>query len=119
MLIEMFDLFEIEFIRNPTILICSNNLIGQKKIVAISIFKIVLTYYNNKWRHRPTTKIDTLDHNDLFPIARLHNFNFPIPIVQHYNKGRCDLVYKKAYLVEIPDIGFYNTIFNNHILEKL
>jgi len=79
---------------------------------------MVLTYYNNKWRHRLTIRIDVLNHSDLFPIARLYGFNFPILVVQCHNKDGYDLAYEKAYLVEIPDIGLYNTIFSNHILEK-
>jgi len=47
-LIEMFDLFETEFIYNLIMFICSNNLIERKKIITISIFKMILTYYNDK-----------------------------------------------------------------------
>ncbi len=77
----MFDLFETEFIYSLTILVCPNNLIGQKKVVTIPIFEMVLTYYNNKWKHRPTTKINALDYNDIFSIVRLYSFNFLIPVV--------------------------------------
>ena len=118
MLIEMFDPFKIEFIHSPIIFVCLNDPIGWKRVVAIPIFKIVLTCYNNKWRYRSTIRIDVLDYNDSFPIAKLHSFNFFTPVVQRYNKGRCDLVYKKVYFVEIPDIGFYNIMFDNYILEK-
>jgi len=118
MLIEMFDLFETEFIYNPAIFVCFNNPIGRKKVVTISIFKMVLTYYNNKWRHRLTTRIDALNHNDPFPITRLYSFNFLTPVVQHYNKDGYNLVHKKTYLVEVPDVGLYNIMFDNHILEK-
>ena len=117
-LIEMFDLFETEFIRSLAILVYLNNLIGRKEIITISIFKIILTCYNNKQKHRSTIRIDILNHNDPFLIARLYSFNFPTPVVQYYNKDGYNLAYKKTYLVEIPDIGLYNTIFNNHILEK-
>ncbi len=79
---------------------------------------MILICYNNKWQYRLTTKIDTLDYNDLFPIIRLYSFNFPIPVVQRYNKDGYDLAYKKIYLVEIPDVGLYNIIFDNYILEK-
>jgi len=47
-LIEVFDPFEIEFIRSPVIFVCPNDPIGWKKVVAIPIFKMVLTYYNDK-----------------------------------------------------------------------
>ncbi len=80
---------------------------------------MVLTCYNDKWRHRPTTRIDVLDYSNPFPIARLHGFSFLTPVVRCYNKGRCDLAYKKACFVEVPDIGLYDIIFGNHILEKL
>ncbi len=80
---------------------------------------MIFTCYNDKWRYRPTIKINILDHNDLFPIARLYNFSFFTPVVWYYNKGGYDLAYKKAYLVEVLNIGFYNTMFGNHILEKL
>ena len=79
---------------------------------------MILAYYNNKWKHRPTIRIDVLDYNDLFSIAKLYNFSFLILIVQSYNKNRYDLVYKKACLVEISNAGLYNTIFNNYILKK-
>ncbi len=118
MLIEMFDLFETEFIRSLIILTYPNDPIGRKRVVAIPIFKMVLTCYNNKWRYRPTTRIDALNHSDPFPIARLYSFSFPTPVVRHYNKGGCNLAYKKAYLVEVPDVGLYNTMFGNYILEK-
>ena len=114
----MFDLFETEFIYNPTIFICFNNPIGQTKIIAIPIFQMILAYYNNKWRYRPTIRIDILDYNNLFPIVKLYDFNFPISIVRYYNKGKYDLAYKKAYFVEVPDVGLYNTMFGNYILEK-
>ena len=114
----MFDLFETEFIRNPIILACLNDSIGRKKIVAIPIFKMVLICYNDKQRHRPTTRIDALDYNDPFPIAKLYSFNFFTPVVRCYNKDRCNLAYKKACLVEILDVGLYNIIFGNYILEK-
>ena len=114
----MFDLFEIEFIRSSTILVCLNNPIGQKKVIAISIFEMVLIYYNNKWKHRPTTRINTLDHSNPFPIIKLYSFNFSTPVVRYYNKNRYDLTHKNAYLVEIPNIGFYNTMLGNYILEK-
>ncbi len=118
MLIEMFDLFETEFIHNSIILVCLNNLIGRVGVVAISIFQMILTCYNDKWRHHPTTRIDVLDYSDLFPIARLYGFSFLTPVIQCHNKDGYDLVYKKAYLIEIPDVGFYNIIFSNYILEK-
>ncbi len=114
----MFDPFETEFIRSPTILACLNDSIGQKRVVAISIFKMVLTYYNNKWKYRLTIRIDVLDHSDPFSIAKLYSFSFFIPVVQYYNKSRCNLTYKKAYLVEILNIGLYNIILGNYILEK-
>ncbi len=59
-----------------------------------------------------------MDHNDPFSIVKLYSFNFPMPIVQRYNKDGRDLAHKKTYLIEILDIGLYNTIFGNHILEK-
>src|SRR6266566_5597319 len=86
-LIEVFDLFETEFICSPTILVCPNNLIGQIGIVTISILQMILACYNDKWWHRPTIRIDVLDHSDPFPIAKLYSFNFLIPVVQRYNKG--------------------------------
>ncbi len=79
---------------------------------------MILAYHNDKWQHRPTTKINTLDYNDPFPIAKLYGFNFPIPVVQHHNKSGYNLAYEKAYLVEVPDIRLYNTIFGNYILKK-
>jgi len=41
-----------------------------------------LTYCNNKWQYHPTTKIDTLNYNNLFPIIKLYNFNFSTSIVK-------------------------------------
>jgi len=117
-LIEIFNPFEIEFIRSPIIFVYFNNPIGQIRIVVISILQIILAYYNDKWRYRSIIKIDTLNHNNLFPIVKLYSFNFLTPIVQHYNKDGYNLTYKKACLVEILDIGLYNIIFNNHILKK-
>ena len=114
----MFDLFETKFIRSPTILAYFNNPIGQRRVITISIFKMVLTYYNNKWKYRPTTRIDTLNHSDPFSITRLYNFNFLILIVRRYNKDGYNLAYKKVCLIEIPNDGFYNIIFNNYILKK-
>ena len=75
----MFNLFETEFIRSPAILVCFNSLVGRRKVVAISIFEIVLPYYN---------------------------------------KNGYYLAHKKTYLIEILDIGLYNIIFGNYILEK-
>ncbi len=117
-LIEVFNLFETEFIYSLIILVYSNDLIGRIKVVAILIFQMILVYYNNKWRYRLTTKIDTLDYNNLFSIAKLYSFNFFIPVIRHYNKDKYNLTYKKVYFVEIPNIGFYNIIFDNHILKK-
>src|SRR6266699_3397660 len=114
----MFNLFETEFICSLIIFVYFNNPIGRKKVVIISIFKMVLIYYNNKWRYRPITRIDALNHSDLFPIVRLYNFNFPISIIQCYNKCGYNLAYKKIYFIEVLDIGLYNTIFNNYILKK-
>ncbi len=79
---------------------------------------MILTYYNNKWQHRPTIRIDILNYNDLFSIVKLYSFNFLTPVIRCYNKGGYNLVYKKVYLVEVPDIGLYNTMFDNRILEK-
>jgi len=79
---------------------------------------MVLTYYNNKWRYRPTTRIDTLDHSDPFLIARLYGFSFLMPVVRYYNKGGCNLAYEKVYLVEVLNVGLYNIMLGNHILEK-
>src|SRR6266699_5128857 len=93
-LIEMFDLFETEFICSPIILIYLNDSIEQTKIIAISIFQMILTYYNDKWRYCPTIKIDVLDYSDPFPIVRLYGFNFPTPIVRRYNKYGYNLAYK-------------------------
>ncbi len=87
-------------------------------VIAIPIFKMVLTYYNNKWQHRLTIRIDVLDYSNPFSIARLYSFNFSILVIQRYNKGGYDLVYKKACFVEIPDVGFYDTMFGDYILEK-
>jgi len=80
---------------------------------------MILACYNNKWRYCLTIRIDVLDYNDLFSIARLYSFNFLLPVVRHYNKDGYNLIYKKAYLVEILNIGFYNIMFDNYILEKL
>ena len=60
-----------------------------------------------------------MNYSDPFPIARLYDFNFFILVVRHYNKGGYDLAYEKAYLVEVPDVGLYNIMFGNYILEKL
>jgi len=79
---------------------------------------MILICHNNKWRYRPIIRIDVLDYNDSFQIARLYNFNFLILIVRHYNKDGYNLVYKKVYLVEVLDIGLYNIMFGNYILEK-
>ncbi len=79
---------------------------------------MVLIYYNNKQRYRLTIRIDALDYSDLFLIIRLYSFSFLIPVIRYYNKGRYDLVYKKVYLVEVLDVGFYNIIFDNYILKK-
>ncbi len=114
----MFDPFETKFICSPIIFVCSNDSIRRIEVITISIFQMILIYYNDKWQYCPTTKIDVLNHNDLFPIVRLHNFNFFISVIQCYNKGECNLAYKKVYLVEILDVGFYNIIFGNYILEK-
>ena len=79
---------------------------------------MILACYNDKWRYCPTIRIDILDYNDLFPIARLYSFNFFISVVRCYNKDRYNLAYKKACLVEIPNIELYNIMFSNYILEK-
>jgi len=117
-LIEIFDLFEIEFICSLVILVCFNDLIERRGVVTILIFEIVLICYNNKWRHRSTIRIDVLDYNNLFSIIKLYIFNLFTPVIQHYNKSGYNLVYKKAYLVKILNIGFYNTILSNYILGK-
>ncbi len=117
-MIEIFNLFKTKFIHSPTILTYLNNPIGQIKVVTISILQMILTYYNNKWQHCSTIKIDILNYNDPFLITRLYNFNFLIPVVQYYNKNGYNLTYKKTYFIKIPDIGFYNIIFNNYILKK-
>ncbi len=80
---------------------------------------MVLTCYNNKWKYYPTIRINVLNYNNPFSIVKLHGFNFPMSIVRCYNKGKYDLAYKKADFVEILNVGFYNIIFNNYILEKL
>ena len=77
----MFNLFETEFICNSTILVCPNDLIGQIEVVIIPILQMILTYYNNKWQYRPITRIDILNYNNPFPIAKLYNFNFPTFII--------------------------------------
>ena len=118
-LIEVFDSFETEFIYNPTIFVCFNDLIGWVKIVTILIFQMILAYYNDKWRYRLIIRIDILDYNNLFLIARLYSFSFLTPVVRCYNKSRYDLAYEKACLVEILDVGLYNIIFGNYILKKL
>jgi len=77
-----------------------------------------LVYYNDKWRYRLTIRIDVLNYSDLFSIVKLYSFNFLTSVVRRYNKGGCDLTYKKAYFVEVLDVGFYDTMFSNYILEK-
>ena len=79
---------------------------------------MILVYYNNKWRYCPTIRIDVLNYNDLFSIVKLYGFSFLMSIVRCYNKSGYNLAYKKVCFVEVPDIGFYNIIFNNYILEK-
>ncbi len=79
---------------------------------------MVLTYYNNKWKYCSTIRINVLNYNDLFSIAKLYSFNFLTPIVQYYNKDRCNLAYKKVCLVEVLNIGLYNIMFSNYILKK-
>ncbi len=79
---------------------------------------MILIYYNDKWQYHPTARINTLDYNDPFLIVKLYSFNFPIFIIQHYNKDKYDLIYKKAGFIEISNITFHNTIFNNYILKK-
>ncbi len=117
-MIEIFDPFETKFIRNPTILACPNNPIGRTEVVVIPIFQMILACYNNKWQYRLTTKIDILNYNDLFSIVKLYSFSFLIPVVQYHNKDRYNLAYKKACFIEVLDIGFYNIMFGNYILEK-
>jgi len=118
MLIEMFDPFETEFICSPVILVYPNDLVGWRKVVAISIFEMVLIYYNNKWRYRLTIRIDVLDYSDLFLIARLYGFSFFTPIIRCYNKGGCDLAYEKVCFVEVLNVGLYDIMLGNYILEK-
>ena len=79
---------------------------------------MILACHNNKWRYRPTTKIDILDYNDPFPIAKLYGFSFLTSVVRYYNKDGYNLAYKKVYLVEILNIGLYDIIFGNYILKK-
>src|SRR6266699_6644991 len=79
---------------------------------------MILACYNNKLRYRPTIRIDILNYNNLFLIAKLYNFSFLMPVVRYYNKNGCNLVYKKAYFIEVLDVGLYNIIFDNYILEK-
>ncbi len=114
----MFDPFETEFICNLIIFVCPNDPIGRKRVVTILIFEMILIYYNDKWKYHSITKIDILNHNDLFSIVRLYSFNFPISVIRRYNKNRYNLVYKKTYLVEVLNVGLYNTIFGNYILKK-
>ncbi len=114
----MFNPFETEFIYNLIILVYSNDPIGWIRVVVISILQIILIYHNDKWQYRLIIKIDILNYSNLFPIARLYSFSFLISIVRCYNKGRCNLAYEKVYLVEVLDIGLYNTIFDNYILKK-
>ncbi len=40
-------------------------------------------------------------------------------IIRCYNKSKYNLAYKKAGLIEIPDIVFYDIVFGNYILKKL
>jgi len=47
-LIEIFDLFKTEFIYSSIIFVCPNDPVGQREVVVIPIFEIVLTYYNDK-----------------------------------------------------------------------
>src|SRR6266566_6970604 len=117
-LIEIFNLFETEFIRSPTILVCPSNLFKWKKVIVILILQIILIYDNDKWQYRLTVKINILDYNDPFSIARLYGFSFPMSIVRYHNKDGYDLAYEKAGFIEIPDIVLYNIIFGNYILEK-
>src|SRR6266566_5655012 len=117
-LVKIFDLFEIEFIRNPIIFIYFNNSIGRKDVIIILILQMILAYYNNKWQYYLTARIDVLNYNDLFPIAKLYSFSFFIFIVRRYNKDGYNLAYEKVDLVEVLDIGFYDTIFGNYILKK-
>ncbi len=79
---------------------------------------MILACYNDKWRYRPIIRINTLDHSNLFPIVKLYSFSFFMPIIQYYNKGGCNLAYKKVCFVEVLDVGFYNIMFGNYILEK-
>ena len=117
-MIEILNLFETEFIRNPTILVYLNNSIERIRIIAILIFQMILAYHNNKWRYRSIIRIDILDYNNPFSIVKLYSFNFPTPIIQRYNKSGYDLIYEKVCFVEVLDVGLYDIIFGNYILEK-
>ncbi len=77
-----------------------------------------LTCYNDKWRYHLIIRIDVLNYSNPFPITRLYSFNFFTPVVRRYNKSGCDLTYEKACLVEVLDVGLYNIIFGDYILEK-
>ncbi len=77
----MIHLFETEFIYNLVILVYPNDLIGRRRVIAISIFEMVLTYYNDKWKYRPIIRINILNYNDPFPIIKLYSFNFPMLVV--------------------------------------
>jgi len=79
---------------------------------------MILTCYNDKWQYYSTVRIDVLDYNNPFSIARLSSFNFPISVVRYYNKNGYNLTYKKTGFVEVPNVRFYNTMFGNYILEK-
>jgi len=79
---------------------------------------MVLTYYNDKWKYRLIIRIDVLNHSDLFSIAKLYGFNFFTSVIRRYNKSGRDLAYKKTCFVEVPNVGFYNIMFGNYILEK-
>src|SRR6266566_4781319 len=95
-LIEVFDLFETEFICSLTIFVYSNDLIGWRGVVVISIFEMVLICYNNKWKYCSIIRINVLDYNDLFLIVKLYSFSFFMSVVRRYNKGGYDLVYCKV-----------------------
>ena len=75
----------------------------------------MLTSNHDERRYSPAVRIDTLNHNNLFPVARLYHLNLSTPFRTYNNYSGRDLAHHEPSFVEVLDIIFMDPILGDHV----
>lgn len=114
-LVKVLEPFQTRVVVRPTILGYLHDLIRRDAVVLVPGREVESACDAKKRRHNVTVCCSSANHRSPFPIARLNDLWFGLPIRACDNHYCADNAHHKARLVEVVEIGVLNPILCPHI----